>query len=62
MGCAAATAKRKEKIEHEISYWNKRASEANSDAWLVAFGVASGLRIALRIENDERSDTDPKAT
>jgi hypothetical protein len=35
-------------LDEEIEYWTRHARKANTGAWLIAFGIATGLKLAKR--------------
>jgi hypothetical protein len=35
-------------LDQEIAWWHSQSLRTESDAWLIAFGVSIGLRLAKR--------------
>ena len=36
-------------LDQEIAFWRRQAEEAKTDAWLVAYGIAAGLKKAREL-------------
>ena len=50
-------------LDEEIKWWTDRAFKSNSDAALIAFGVATGLKLAKAdygASDDDHSRTEIK--
>ena len=37
------------KLDREIAYWRQQMKQAKTDAWLVAYGIAAGLKKAREL-------------
>jgi hypothetical protein len=42
-------------LDKEATWWFEQATKANTDAWLIAFGIYAGLTIAKQIMSKEAS-------